>query len=66
MRPRYMRAILAQMLLWAGAIMFASHQTAHAAWIASYISANGLARIAARDIVQSYRPIRAPEHLIYT
>jgi hypothetical protein len=57
----YMREILAPMLLRADSIMFASNQTAHAAWIASYIIANGRTRIAARDIVQSYRPLRAPE-----
>jgi len=57
----YMREILAPMLLRADSIMFASHQTAHATWIASYIIANGLTRIAARDIVQNYRPLRAPE-----
>jgi hypothetical protein len=57
----YMREILAPMLLRADSIMFASNQTAHAAWIASYIIANGRTRIAARDVVQSYRPLRAPE-----
>ena len=36
-------------------------QTDHAAWIAGYILAHRLERIAARDIVQSYRLLRAPE-----
>jgi len=57
----YMREILAPMLLRAEAIMFATEQSAHALWIAKFIIAQGEDRITARDIVQSYRPLRAPE-----
>ncbi len=57
----YMRQILAPNLLRAEAIIFATKQTDHAAWIAGYILANRLDRIAARDIVQDYRQLRAPE-----
>jgi hypothetical protein len=57
----YMREILAPMLLRADAIMFASRQSTHAAWIANFIIVGALDRVAARDIVQHYRPLRAPE-----
>ena len=58
----YMREVLAPMLLRADAVMFASRQTSHAAWIANFITASSLDRISAREIVQSYRQLRAPEH----
>jgi hypothetical protein len=58
----YMREILAPMLLRAEAVMFASRQTTHASWIANFIIAGGLDRVAMRDIVQNYRQLRAPEH----
>jgi hypothetical protein len=58
----YMRQILAPNLLRAEAIIFATKQTDHASWIAGHILANRLDRIAARDVVQSYRQLRAPEH----
>ena len=57
----YMREIVAPMLLRAEALMFATQQTDHAAWIAGYILANKRARITARDIIQDYRALRAPE-----
>ncbi len=57
----YMRDILLPHLLRAEAIMFATEQTGHAGWIASFILAHGESRIAARDIVRNYRPLRAPE-----
>jgi hypothetical protein len=57
----YMRQILAPNLLRAEAIIFASKQTDHAAWLAGYILANRLDRITTREIVQDYRQLRAPE-----
>ncbi len=58
---RYMRQILAPNLLRAEAIIFASKQTDHATWIAHYILGNKLDIVTARDIVQDYRQLRAPE-----
>lgn len=58
----YMRDVLLPHLLRAEAIMFATEQTGHARWIAGYILAKGQNRITIRDLVQAYRPLRAPEH----
>jgi hypothetical protein len=58
---RYMREILAPNLLRAEALIFASRQTTHAAWIAGYILARRLERIAVRDVMRSYRELSAPE-----
>ena len=57
----YMRQGLAPSLFRAEAICFRTHQSGHATWIAGYILAGHLDRITARDIVQDYRPLRAPE-----
>jgi hypothetical protein len=58
---RYMRGILAPNLWRAETIIFETRQTDHAAWIAGFILAQRLERIAARDIVQNYRALRSPE-----
>ena len=42
--------------------MFATEQTGHACWIAGFILSSGNERIAARDIIRAYRPLRAPEN----
>ncbi len=41
--------------------MFSTAQTSHARWIAGLILARGQPRIAARDVVQAYGALRAPE-----
>jgi len=62
MTERFMRDILLPHTLRADAVMFASVQTGHARWIASYILAHGCTRITRRDVVQSYGALRASEH----
>jgi hypothetical protein len=62
MATSYMRDILLPHLLRAEALMFATEQTGHARWIAEFILSKGESRIAARDIVRAYRPLRAPEN----
>jgi hypothetical protein len=57
----YLRDILLPHLLRADAVMFATEQTGHARWIAGFILSKGGERTAARDIMQSYRALRAPE-----
>jgi hypothetical protein len=57
----YMVEVLAPMLLRGEAVMFASRQTTHASWIARYILARKLDRVAARDIVQDCKQLRSPE-----
>jgi hypothetical protein len=57
----YMRDVLLPHLLRAEAVMFSTAQTGHARWIAGWILANGNLRITVRDVVQAYRPLRAPE-----
>jgi hypothetical protein len=57
----YMRDILLPHLIRADATMFATAQTGHAKWIAGLILARNQPRITDRDIVQAYRPLRAPE-----
>lgn len=56
-----MREVLLPHLLRAEAVMFSTAQTGHARWIAGHILAKGQLRIALRDVVQSYRALRAPE-----
>ncbi|MGK7871197.1 DUF3987 domain-containing protein [Falsiroseomonas sp. E2-1-a20] len=56
-----MRDVLLPHLLRAEALMFSSAQTGHARWIAGYILSKGQPRIAMRDLVQAYGPLRAPE-----
>lgn len=57
----FMLEIILPHLLRAEAQMFASDQTCHARWIAGYIMFHGLERIAVRDVVMSYKPLRPPE-----
>jgi hypothetical protein len=45
----------------AEAVMFSTVQTGHARWIAGFILSQGCERISTRDLVQAYRPLRAPE-----
>ena len=56
-----MRDILLPHLLRAEAIMFSTMQTGHARWVANFILAHGVERLSVRDVVQAYRPLRAPE-----
>jgi uncharacterized protein DUF3987 len=58
---RYMRGILAPMLLRADGLMFATRMTGHADWIAGYILAHKLERVTARQIAKDYGALRAPE-----
>jgi hypothetical protein len=58
----YLRDILLPHLIRAEAVMFSTEQTGHARWIAGFILSKGRERIADRDIVQAYRPLRAPEN----
>jgi hypothetical protein len=58
---RYMREILLPHLMRAEAVMFATEQTGHARWIAGFILSRAENRIAARDIMRAYRPLKAPE-----
>jgi hypothetical protein len=57
---RYMRRVLLPHLLRADALMFATAQSGHARWIAGYILAHGLDRIAARDL-RGHRLLGPPE-----
>ena len=57
----YLRDILLPHLLRADAVMFLTEQTGHAHWIAGFILSNGGGRITARDIMRSYRALKAPE-----
>ncbi|MBR0658705.1 DUF3987 domain-containing protein [Neoroseomonas oryzicola] len=56
-----MRDVLLPHLLRAEALMFATAQTGDARWIAGYILSRESRRLALRDIVQAYHPLRAPE-----
>lgn len=58
----YMRFVLLPHLFRADRIMFVSEQSQHAKWIAGYILAKGMDRVARRDLVQDYRELRGPEH----
>jgi hypothetical protein len=57
-----MRDVLLPHLLRAESVMFSSTQSEHARWIAGWILAKQAQRIAVRDVVQAYRPLRAPEN----
>jgi hypothetical protein len=57
----YMRDVLLPHLLRAEAVMFSTEQTGHARWIAGFILSRGGDRIAVRDVVQAYGPLRPPE-----
>ena len=57
----YMRDILLPHLFRAEAVMFSTDQTGHARWVAGFILAHGLEQISTRDIVRSYRALKAPE-----
>jgi hypothetical protein len=57
----YMRDIVLPHLLRAEQVMFATEQAGHAHWIAGYILAKKLGRIASRDIARDYRALSAPE-----
>lgn len=61
MAAGYMREVLLPHLLRAEAVMFATEQTGHASWIAGFILSKGQSRLAMRDLIQAYRPLRAPE-----
>jgi Protein of unknown function (DUF3987)/Primase C terminal 2 (PriCT-2) len=57
----FMRDIILPHEQRAEAIMFSSSQTGHARWVAGFILSKKLKRVATRDIVQSYKALRAPE-----
>jgi hypothetical protein len=57
----YMRDVLLPHLLRAEAVMFASVQSGHARWIAGFILAHEASRLALRDVVRAYGPLKAPE-----
>jgi hypothetical protein len=57
----YMRDVLLPHLLRAEAVMFSSVQSGHARWIAGFILSRGEGRIALRDVVRAYGPLKAPE-----
>jgi hypothetical protein len=57
----YMRDVLLPHLLRAEAVMFASVQSGHARWIAGFILAQDAPRLALRDVVRAYGPLKAPE-----
>ena len=57
----YLRDILLPHLLRAEAVMFSSVQSGHARWIAGFILSRGDSRIALRDVVRAYGPLKAPE-----
>jgi hypothetical protein len=61
MSTAYLRDILLPHLLRADAVMFATEQTGHARWIAGFILSKGEETLTARDIMRSYRQLRAPE-----
>ena len=57
----YLRDMLLPHLLRAEAVMFSSVQSGHARWIAGFILSRGEGRIALRDVVRAYGPLKAPE-----
>jgi hypothetical protein len=61
MSTSYLRDILLPHLQRAEGVMFATEQTGHARWIAGFILLRGEETVTARDIMRSYRPLRAPE-----
>lgn len=58
----FMLDIVLPHLLRADAVMFSTAQTGHAKWIAGFILAHGLTRVASRDVVRAYGALRAPEN----
>jgi len=57
----FMLDIVLPHLLRADAVMFSTAQTGHAAWVAGFILAHRMERIASRDVVRAYGALRAPE-----
>ena len=57
----YLQDIVLPHLLRAEAVMFSTDQTGHARWIAGYILAHKLERVATRDVTRAYRPFKSPE-----
>jgi hypothetical protein len=57
----YLRDVLLPHLLRAEAVMFSSVQSGHARWIAGFILSREDGRIALRDVVRAYGPLKAPE-----
>ncbi len=57
----YMREIVLPHLMRADAVMFTTEQSGHARWIAGLILSKKMDTIRARDIIMSYRELRAPE-----
>ena len=57
----FLRDVVLPHLLRADALMFSTAQTGHARWIAGFILARAQPRVALRDVVQAYGPLRAPE-----
>ena len=57
----FLKGVLLPHLHRADALMFSTQQTSHARWIAGFILAKPTERIATREIVQAYGPLRAPE-----
>ena len=57
----FIREIALPHLHRANALMFATAQMGHAAWIAGFILSHSLTRITTRDVVRAYGALRAPE-----
>jgi hypothetical protein len=57
----YLRDVLLPHLLRAEAVMFSSVQSGHARWIAGFILSREDGRLALRDVVRAYGPLKAPE-----
>ncbi len=57
----YLRDVLLPHLLRAEAVMFSSVQPGHARWIAGFILSREDGRLALRDVVRAYGPLKAPE-----
>lgn len=54
----YLRDIVLPHLMRADALMYLSTATGHARWIAGFVLAKGMDRIASRDVVQNYHLLR--------
>ena len=57
----YLRDVILPHLLRAEAVMFSGVQSGHARWIAGFILSREDGRIALRDVVRAYGPLKAPE-----
>ena len=57
----FLREVALPHLLRADALMFATAQTGHAAWIAGFLLATPRDRVTDRDIARAYGALRAPE-----